>query len=177
MDAKRAGDLLVLVGTTVGRLGGSHLQLLTGASGGVLPVVDLVHGPRAAQAVHAAITAGCVLAAHDLSEGGLLLAAAEMAFAGDLGLDLDLRAAPGTAELTPTAIAFAEDPSRYLLEVAPERLADLTKALGSVPHAVVGTFVARGTLRLVNLAEKSAVEAGHEVSIGVLRQRWSSGGW
>jgi len=141
MDAKRAGHRLVLVGTTTAATGGSHLRRVASgpavaALDSSLPETDLVAGPAAAAAVHRAIAAGLVRSAHDPSEGGLLVAAAEMAIAGGLGVSIDILSA--ASEIPSLASAFGETPGRYLLEVAPEDLAALGETLGPVPHAVVG---------------------------------------
>jgi len=129
MDAKAAGTLLVLVGApTTGRLGGSHYQMLFGTpeDRAGMPEVDPVRGARLARSVADLIADGHVRAAHDCSDGGLLVAAAEMAMAGRLGLDLTLDGLD----------RFSEEPSRYLLEIA----SDAIVHLGDVPHTVIGTF-------------------------------------
>ena len=129
MDAKTPGTSLVLVGApTTGALGGSHYEMLFGApeNRGGLPAVDPALGARTARFVADLIVAGHVRAAHDCSDGGLLVAAAEMAMAGRLGLDLALNGLD----------CFSEEPSRYLLEIVPDALAHL----GDVPHTVIGTF-------------------------------------
>jgi phosphoribosylformylglycinamidine synthase len=139
----------VLVGTTSDRIGGSH-YLRIGGDGGAgvdeLPVVDLEQGPRLAAAVASAIRAGLVRSAHDASEGGLLVAAIEMAFSGGLGVEVDLDAVPVEPgrQAGPVARAFAEDPSRYLLEVAASDLDAIADMFGDLPHAVIGTFTAPG---------------------------------
>ncbi|MFM7807751.1 MAG: AIR synthase-related protein, partial [Planctomycetota bacterium] len=168
MDAKRAGNTLVLVGFTHGRMGGSHRLMLGGLDGAdlSLPQVDLKAGPTAARAVAGCIESGLVASAHDCSEGGVLVAAAEMAFAGDLGLKLDLQAMPSAPALTPHARAFAEDPSRYLLEVEESKLAALRARLGSVTHAVIGRFDESGVLSV----------AGEQVPVRALREAWNRGG-
>ena len=170
MDLKRAGNQLVLVGETHGRMGGSHFHLITGQTDGELPVTDLVMGPRVAKAVHEAIRGGVAVSAHDCSEGGVLVAAAEMAFAGGLGLDLD-PAKVGDGDLSLHAKCFSEDPSRYLLEVAPtdrERIAQLLKG---IPHAIIGTVTERPSL-LLRVGSDAT-----EIPIARLRERWSSMTW
>jgi phosphoribosylformylglycinamidine (FGAM) synthase-like enzyme len=149
MDAKSAGHRLVLVGTTSDRLGGSHYVRIGGdlvAGVDELPVVDLVQGPKIAAAVAAAIRAGLVRSAHDASEGGVLVAAIEMAFSGGLGVEVDLDAVPTESgrAVGPVARAFAEDPSRYLLEVAEGDLEAIADVFGDLPHAVIGSFTAPG---------------------------------
>ena len=81
MDAKHAGNHLVLVGLTKRELGGSHYFARHGHIGTSIPTVDLITGPRTARAVAALIATGIVKSAHDLSEGGLAVALAEMLFA------------------------------------------------------------------------------------------------
>ena len=145
MDAKEAGSLLVLVGSTTDRLGGSHFVRVGGdvtVGADELPVTDLERGPRTAGAVATAIRQGLVRSAHDASEGGVLVAAVEMAFSGGLGLSFDLDAIPTEGEVSPTARAFAEDPSRYLLEIDAADLPRLAAILDGLPHAVVGEFKA-----------------------------------
>ena len=171
MDAKRAGSKLVLVGSTSNRLGGSHFAMLAGASPSAsrLPAPDLVAGPKHAAAVARAIGTGIVRAAHDCSEGGLLVAAAEMAFSGNLGLAVDVAAMPADGDVPFLARCFAEDAHRYLLEVDEKDLASLSKALGDVPHAVIGSFNASGEL---SLGDGSGMAA---TKVSALGERWSSG--
>ncbi len=143
MDAKTPGNVLVLVGETTTNMGGSFaLQLEPEMNcDTVLPRVDLTQGPLNATAVHKVITSGLVRSAHDCSEGGLLLAAAEMAFSGNLGVKLDL-----PTEHSFETTCFAETPSRYLLEVEPSKLDALLTELESVHTTVVGTFTNDATV-------------------------------
>jgi len=141
MDASTPGNLLIIVGVTTPALGGSHHELLCGAAAGErgeLPEVDLTHGPVAARAVHSAITQGLVQAAHDCSEGGMLVAAAEMALAGDLGVHLDFVTLPTTGAPDIVAECFGETPGRYLLEVRRDDVDAIARTLGDVPFSIVG---------------------------------------
>jgi phosphoribosylformylglycinamidine synthase len=97
-DAKEPGNVLFLVGRTGSQMGGSHYLLVEGlTSGNDVPPVDLVENPRTMRALQAAISGGRVRACHDLSEGGLAVAAAEMAFSGGVGVNIDLSAAGSSA--------------------------------------------------------------------------------
>jgi len=165
MDAKRAGSRLVIVGKTTNRLGGSHFAQLAGLSNERIPAPNLADGPAHAAAVARAIRAGVVRSAHDCSEGGLLVAAAEMAFSGGLGLALDLEALPVDGDVPLLARAFAEDSARYLLEVEESDLAALAKALGDVPHAVIGSFNGSGELSC----------GGASAKVVALGNAWSGG--
>lgn len=168
MDAKTAGNALILVGFTDGRMGGSHRSMLGDCENMnmQLPMVDLEIGPRTARAVATCIASGHVASAHDASEGGVLLAAAEMAFGGDLGVDIYLHAMPCENNISLQARAFSETPSRYLLEVAPRHVAAITALLGDVAHAVIGQFNNSGQL----------VVGDKKIFVSVLRDAWKSAG-
>jgi phosphoribosylformylglycinamidine synthase len=145
MDLKAPGNRLYLVGTTRDELGGSHYLEVTGRSGGTAPKVDMSHAPLLFRAMHAAIAGGLVRAAHDLSEGGLAVAVAEMAFAGDVGADLNL--AP-LHDLTDEARLFSESATRWLVEVEPAKVEAFEAVLAGLPHCPVGTTVKEKRLRI-----------------------------
>ena len=145
MDLKEPGNDLYLVGVTRDELGGSHLHLVTGQGGGTPPRVDVELAPKVFAAVHAAITQGLVRACHDLSEGGLVVALAEMAFAGGVGADLT--GLPGDG-LSDEARLFGESPTRFLIEAKPEHADALRAAFGAVPIARVGVTTAEPRLRV-----------------------------
>ncbi|MCC7407146.1 MAG: phosphoribosylformylglycinamidine synthase subunit PurS [Phycisphaeraceae bacterium] len=152
MDAKAPGNALLLVGSTESQLGGSqYLGLYADpAADPRIARVDLSLGTRCAAAVAALVERGLIASAHDCSDGGLLVAAAEMAFAGRVGLDLDLDRVPSGVAITPVAAAYAETPSRYLLEVAPESIDAVVRLLraANVPFAQVGRFADHPELRV-----------------------------
>ena len=140
MDAKRAGNMLVCVGETTAALGGSHvLKVYPDLFGDrSLPVTDLEIGPARAKAVAAVIGQGIIQSAHDCSEGGLLVAAVEMAMAGGLGLTLEANAVAGNHDLLTGC--FSETPSRYLLEIQPDMLEDVRARLEGHSLTVLGQF-------------------------------------
>jgi phosphoribosylformylglycinamidine synthase len=119
MDLKGPGNLLLIVGETDEGLGGSLWGRLQGLSGGLSPQVASPALSRLTfQKLHQAISRGLVRSCHDLSEGGLAVAVAEMALAGRLGADLDLKGMPRTSRARHVAsLLFSESPSRFLAEV------------------------------------------------------------
>jgi phosphoribosylformylglycinamidine (FGAM) synthase-like enzyme len=139
MDLKAPGHTLILVGETTADLGGSHLARLCGTWGRTVPPVDLEQAPRLLGAMHDLVAAGRLAACHDLSEGGLGVAAAEMAFAGGVGAHLDLAAVPARGTLDVGRRLFAESPTRFLLEVEDDQLAAVEAGLQGFSHARVGT--------------------------------------
>ena len=156
MDLKAAGNHVYLVGLTGPDLGGSvyheHLGFTGERAAGSVPAPDLATAPALLRALHAAIAGGHVAAAHDLSEGGLAVAAAEMAFAGELGLELDLDRVPVTdlpAGFDPDATAlFSESCTRLLVEVRPGEAAGFEACLAGLPHARIGRVEAEARLTI-----------------------------
>jgi phosphoribosylformylglycinamidine synthase subunit PurL len=115
---KREGEVLVLVGREQGWLGQSlYQQIIAGKLAGAPPPVDLADEMKAGRLVRALIRDGTVSTVHDVSDGGLLVALAEMALAGGIGVDL----AGYDGTLPAHAVWFGEDQGRYLVAVAPER--------------------------------------------------------
>ena len=149
MDAKEAGNALFLVGHTRAELGGSHLSLVHGRSGGFVPIVESDLAKRTFHAIHQAIRLGRVRACHDLSEGGLAVAAVEMAMAGGLGMRLRIDevfqdASAGERTLTATEIMFSESNSRFLVEVPASLASEFEQSLhqAELPVFLLGTIEA-----------------------------------
>jgi phosphoribosylformylglycinamidine synthase len=196
MDAKAPGNILLLIGDTTSAMGGSHVAMLketgdrsrttgdrssrnstseirsprSGIRNFSIPRVDLTQGPRNAAAVARLIGQGLVAAAHDCSDGGLLVAAAEMAFAGRIGLDLHLAGVPTREPLSEFEQCFAETPSRYLIEIAPSKLDAAIRTLRelNVPCGQIGTFAVHDRLT-VRSAKSGRVM---DEPLAELREAW-----
>jgi phosphoribosylformylglycinamidine synthase subunit PurL len=132
---KRDGDTLILIGDTRGHLGASlYLREIVGSEAGPPPPVDLAGERRNGDFVRAEIRTGRAVACHDLADGGLFVALAEMAMAGARGVVL---AAP-PPDLPRAAWLFGEDQGRYLIETrAPETVLAAAR-VAAVPARVVG---------------------------------------
>ncbi len=134
---KRDGDQLILVGATRGHLGQSlYLREVCGMEEGPPPAVDLAAERRNGDFLRHLIDEGLVTASHDLSDGGLAVALAEMAMAGRRGAMLE----PPAGETPSAAWLFGEDQARYLIAVEAKRAADILARARSagVPAAAVG---------------------------------------
>lgn len=139
MDLKEEGNLLLIAGQTRLELGGSHWLLTQGIEGGTVPKVDPTLGLAIFRAVHAAMTRGLIRSCHDLSEGGLAAALAEMAFAGGLGAKISLRDVPCDETAAHDGpLLFSESPSRFLMEVRPKDLGAITDIFGVLPIGKLG---------------------------------------
>jgi phosphoribosylformylglycinamidine synthase subunit PurL len=132
---KHDGDSLILIGETRGHLGSSlYLREIEGREAGQPPLVDLPAERRNGDFVRGQIRAGHAAACHDLADGGLLVAIAEMAMAGGRGVALD----PLPADLPRHAWLFGEDQGRYLIETAnPAIMLTAARAKG-VPARLIG---------------------------------------
>ena len=162
MDLKHAGDLVYIVGETRAELGGSLYHRLHGGLGNAVPapVPDAIATMRA---LHTSVRQGLVRACHDLSEGGLAVAAAEMAFAGRLGLELDLAPLPRAADVGRDDVAlFSESSARFLVEVAPENAAAFERALAERPAARLGRVTGDKVLRVKGLHGDAVIECAVE---------------
>jgi len=138
MDLKQAGDLLYVVGETAAELGASAYYRRLGHLGAILP--SPVQGsPGIMRAMHQAIAKALLRACHDCSEGGLAVAAAEMALAGHLGLSLDLAAVPLRGDVDrDDHMAFSESLSRFVVEVSPDDAEAFEACMGNLPWARAG---------------------------------------
>ena len=132
----RPGEAVVLLGDTRGELGASlYLREVHGREEGAPPPVDLDGERRAGELVRRLIASGATRCVHDLSDGGLAVAAAETALASDVGLAVQAPEGPPAH-----AGLFGEDQGRYLLTLDPQALDALDEAAAdaSVAYAVVG---------------------------------------
>lgn len=145
MDLKSPGHRLYLIGDTRDELGGSHFHRVRNRSGGSVPQVSLERAPKLSAALHAAINAGLVRSCHDLSEGGLAVAIAEMAFAGGVGADLQLQP---FAEYGDEIMLFSESPTRWIVEVPPAKAAELEALFAGLPLCFLGQSVKEQRLRV-----------------------------
>ena len=182
MDLKTPGSRLILVGLTRDELGGSHLLRCLERTGGEVP--GLFRQARAIHhAVHGAISAGLVLSCHDLSEGGLAVAAAEMAFSGDIVVEMSLAKVvrdlvrneeseeapqgPGATDLT---LLFSESNSRYLIEARPDDVPRLMQCFADVPAAVFGETLEYHILRVTGLEGNTVLAE----SLEDLKEAWQA---
>lgn len=139
MDLKKPGNLIYIIGQTYAELGGSEYYRLKGFLGRSVPKVRLRMAKRNMQAIKKAIGGGYVKACHDLSEGGLAVALAEMALAGGYGLEIWLRNIPEAAELGRNDyILFSESNSRFLVEVAEKHRESFESAIKGAHYALIG---------------------------------------
>jgi phosphoribosylformylglycinamidine synthase len=142
-DFKQSGNVLILLGRTLCEFGGSHLAMLNEVAGGVVPSFDDA-APSRYQLLHEAILNGDVKSCHDISEGGIAVAVAEMAIAGRLGAEITV-----AQSLTPDWWYFSESCGRFILEVEHESVAAIRDQFGEDAQ-IIGRVVDEQLLSLGN---------------------------
>ncbi len=175
MDFKGPGNALYLIGRTNNELGGSLYHRVLGRTGGEAPKVSPAAAIDGFKALHAAMIRGHVLSAHDLSEGGLALCAAEMGFAGEFGCLLDLDECPRDPRIySNETLLFSESPSRILVEVEPKNegafLRHFGKSAKSATVRRVGQTTANPILKVIGLEGSTILEE----PLKELKEKWQT---
>lgn len=165
-DLKRPDSILILVGERKDELGGSVYYQLHDALGCNIPKPDLDSLADEIHAVHKAIQLGLVLSAHDISEGGVALALAEMSFKNQIGVKVTI---PG--ELPLEKKLFSES-GGFVLEVARDKVKELRKTFAeyNVPIFALGETVTQPRLQIENVIDLPIAEAKTAWEFG-LRER------
>ncbi|MDY0225783.1 MAG: AIR synthase-related protein [Desulfomicrobium apsheronum] len=119
-DFKRPNENVYVLGLTKNEMGGSEYADALGLCGAV-PQVDAVSARIRYERIHEAITTGLLSAAHDVSDGGLAVAVAEMALAGRIGADIDVDKIPALDCPLPEQRLYSESASRFVVTVPDDR--------------------------------------------------------
>jgi phosphoribosylformylglycinamidine synthase len=154
---KREGDAILLIGETRGHLGQSiYLREIEGKEEGAAPPVDLAVERKTGDFVRKLIEDGRVDTVHDISDGGLLVAVAEMALAGNIGAEIGISGT--TVEAVP--FFFGEDQARYII-AGPEKIIDKIEDELREPgiiHAIIGKTTAAKVLRVAREGEAALAD-------------------
>ncbi|MEJ2520242.1 MAG: AIR synthase-related protein, partial [Desulfuromonadales bacterium] len=170
MDAKRAGDLIYLLGRTEDERGGSEYYALHGERGAKVPKVDAQRALARYRALNTAQQQGLIASCHDLSDGGLAVALAETAFAGGLGLDISLADMDAPDDLDDAARLFSESASRLLVTVQPDERERFEDLFAGQSCRCLGTVVAAPQLHITGTQGERLAEVG----IDDLKAAWQA---
>jgi len=169
MDFKQASNLIYLVGNTYNELGGSEYYSRLGYVGNNSPQVRPETARKLMERLSTATSRNLVRACHDLSEGGLGVALAEMAFAGNLGADISLAQVPTGEEIQrDDVLLFSESNSRFLAEVEPGNREEFENTLHGNAFAVIGSVNASDTVKIKGLKGKSVIS----LPLKTLKESW-----
>ncbi|MCZ6554322.1 MAG: AIR synthase-related protein [SAR324 cluster bacterium] len=169
MDLKSAGDRVYLIGETRRELGGSEYYAHLGLLGASVPRVAPERARRWYLALARAMAQGLVRSAHDCSDGGLAVTLAETAFAGALGLDVDLGGLAEAEGLRLDELLFSETPSRLVVSVAPGNAQPFEALLSELPCHLVGEVTGGGRLRIFTHGE-----ARCDSALAELKEAWQA---
>ncbi len=164
-DFKKAGELIVLLGDTYEELGGSeYLSVIHSLVKGKPPKLDLIKEKTLLKVVLAIIQQGLVSSAHDISEGGLIVALSECCICGNIGAKVRLE----SEGLRMDALLFGESQSRTLLSIHPDNIhAVMEMALSSgVPFKLIGWV--GGDKLIVNVDGEEKIN----ISIDEISKNW-----
>jgi len=168
MDLKSNNSEIYLIGDTKYELGGSEYFRILGINGGKVPGIDFKKAPEIMKRVHAAIKKNLILSCHDLSEGGLGLAIAEMAFSGDIGVEIDLE---NVMYLEKNRrydnILFSESNTRFLVEISKENTSELKEFFNSLPITKIGKTITEKNLKVI-AGKKNLIN----LSLSVIKTKW-----
>lgn len=169
---RRNDSVVFLVGNTEDEMGGSVYARIKGVKDCRVPQTDCAQRYAVYKRYYEeALTKGLVLSAHDLSEGGLAVAAAEMAFSGKGGICIDLDKLPTEGGWRNNATpCFSESTGRFLVEVDADMAAEFEAAMAGLPCARVGSATDDGRLTLT-----SGGKAVLSADIAELKSIWKNG--
>jgi phosphoribosylformylglycinamidine synthase II len=159
MDLKKTDNLLLIIGETKNELGASHYYIINNELGSNVPKVNLKTAPNVVAAIAQAISDELILSCHDCSEGGLAVALAEMAFAGNLGININLAGVPLAGKITRNdQILFSESTTRFIVEIAPENFDRFAKLCQSIRFGQIGTSTRAPILTIKDRNNKTIID-------------------
>jgi len=169
MDAKSPGDYIYIVGTTKNELGGSEYFAEKGFVGNAVPKVDIETNLSLYRNIRDAIRAGLIASCHDVSDGGIGTALSEVALAGDLGMEVDLRRAPRGGEVNrDDYLLFSESAGRFIITVKKHRSLDFERALKNLPFERIGAVTDEKKLNVTGLSGTVIID----IPIDDVRREW-----
>ncbi|MHA1539256.1 MAG: phosphoribosylformylglycinamidine synthase subunit PurL [Alphaproteobacteria bacterium] len=165
LDAKVAGDLVYLIGETKDELGASEYYASQNAIGNKVPKVDAIEFKKRYVAFSKATADHLVASAIAVNLGGLGIALAKKAIAGDLGLAVDLEKVLGAeTELRSDTLLYSESAGRLLVTIAPQNKEAFEKAMTDLPVTEIGVVTTETHIKVARagdmILDLSVADAG-----------------
>ena len=167
MDVKTPGDAVYILGVTRNELGGSEYYRARGKIGVNVPQVDAAAALKLYRSLNRAIDNRLVNACHGIFKGGLGVALAQMAFAGDLGMEIDLARVPVSGELKCDHILYSESASRFLVTVPAHLREEFEHVMAGSACFMIGQVTGGRYLEIVNAKKKVLRE-----NVANLKKSW-----
>ena len=170
MDAKIPGDLVYVIGLTKNELGASEYYEMLDAQGGEVPKVDAGKAVNVYNSIHQAVREGMIASKHGCYRGGLGVALAQTAFAGGLGMEIDLAKLPVEGIFRDDKALFSESPGRFVITIAPTSRARFEDILRETIHACIGRVTESRAFTLRGMDGNVVIRA----DISSLKEAWKS---
>ncbi|MCX5687943.1 MAG: phosphoribosylformylglycinamidine synthase subunit PurL, partial [Candidatus Omnitrophica bacterium] len=185
MDLKEAGNLLYIIGETKNEMGGSHYNLINNCVGNNAPTVDAKAGLKIFNKMSEATRLGLLRACHDLSEGGIAVALAEMAFSGGFGVEASVTGIPsqhdanqkllGTgryqvsgSSVRNDVLLFSESNTRFIAEVRKKDKKKFENLMKGVPVGLIGEVSSKEDLKIRGVSGDKIIDIG----LDKLKEAW-----
>jgi phosphoribosylformylglycinamidine synthase len=159
MDAKGTGHLVYVLGLTLNELGGSEYYAMKGYIGNTIPTVDASRAVDLYRSLNAATEKGLISSCHDCSDGGLGVALTETAFAGELGMEIDLGRVPATDVVRNDLLLFSETQSRFVVTVSPDKREAFERVFKGRVYGLLGEVTSSKIFRVIGLGGEEIIRA------------------
>ena len=169
MNLKSEGNFIYLIGVTNNELAGSVYAKVKKIKNGFVPDLNKKESKKIMIQIHKAISNDLIKACHDCSEGGFITAISEMAFAGELGVEIDadmIKVSDDTMNFA--EVLFSESNSRFIVEVSPENAASFEQVVKDCCYSKIGKVTKEQYLAIVSDKEKIKIKE----NIKVLQEAW-----
>ena len=163
-------SVILILGATDSKMGGSVLARIKEKTKEEVPHANFESALNDYKKFHKAVSEGLILSAHDISEGGLGVAIAEMAFSEVGGVTIDLGQLPTKGEVSNAECLFAETPSRILIECESNSLNQLEKIFEGSDYSVIGKVTTDHQNISINVGSENVLEVG----ISTLKEKWKN---
>jgi len=171
MDLKEEGNIIYVIGETKDEMGGSHYNLINNCVGSNAPTVDAKTGLKIFNRMSEATRLGLVRACHDLSEGGIACALAEMAFSGELGVEAKLKNCTGNLKDSTgldSVMLFSESNTRFIAEVRKKDKNAFENLMKGVPVGLIGEVSGKKSLVIRGAKGDKIIDIG----LDELKEAW-----
>jgi len=170
MDLKEEGNILYIIGETKDEMGGSHYNLVNKAVGNDVPVVDPKAGLKIFNRISQASKLGLLRACHDLSEGGMACALAEMAFSGGMGVEAFVSGIKyqTCSSARNDVLLFSESNTRFIAEVRKKDKKVFEDLMKGIPVGLIGRVSGGKNLLISDASGKKIID----ISLDKLKEAW-----
>ncbi len=171
MNVRKPGDIVYVLGLTANEMGASEYYALYGGNRGAVPVVKPAQFRHLYETLASATKKRLLVSCHDCSDGGLAVALAEAAFAGDLGMEIEINRIPHVHDAERNDILlFSESAGRFVITTDPDKASELEELFRGQPLERVGVVTAEKRFVIYGLDGRECIDA----DIEKLKKAWQT---